>query len=280
MSNFRFFKSFFLSSLFIFILNFNLFCNKNISEKAENYIDSFMNFRVELTQFKDKSFAAEELEKYRIQNAYTDFSEQEKLIIDSFYLLEKYNYIWENKENDKYLQNALLSQMDENFKFISENKGNVNEWLYVITADTISCYMSYSPVSGAIKYGTKVKEFYEECLKLDAENSYCLTHIGQWYFWAPGIAGGSGKKALYYFEKGLNAAKNNAEKFYALIFLSQFLYENKDKSDAQNYLDSAKALFPKSVYLNEIQEYNNKGYSLFSYSKKKAKDENRVEKSY
>lgn len=270
-------KKIILASILLSIISINSFAQTKISQKAQDYINSFMKQRMELTVYQnDKAAASKKLSAYKSSHPYNDFTEQEKLIIESFYLLEDYNWTWEDKSNDSRLQKLLQAQINKNEDYISKNEGNISGWLYVITADTFSCFMSYNPVSGAMKYGMKLKNYYEKCLQIDPSNSYCLTHLAQWYYWAPGISGGSTKKAQSYFNSGLTNAKNSAEKFYAEIFLSQILYENKDKAGAQTHLNKAKSYCPESQYVAELEKYNKEGYSLFTYSKKKAEDEKRV----
>lgn len=266
--------------LFVVLLSFIMagaWSQTSISANAQKYVDSFMNLRMELTINKEKKDAVAQLNKYKSSNPYASFTNQEKLVIESFYLLEKYNYTWEEKGTEETLKKELISQADKNEKFIKANKNNVCDWLYVVTADIYSCYMSYSPMSGALKYGMTVKNYYLECLKINPKNSYCLTHMGQWYYWAPGINGGSEKKALQSFKDAVTYARNNAEKFYAQIFLSQMYYEKKDKVTAKSMLNIAKNYCPKSEYIKELEGYNAQGYSLFTASKKKAEDEKRVD---
>lgn len=270
-------KKLFLTAILLSIFTLSTFAQTKVSQKAQDYIDSFMKLRMDLTVYQnDKPTASKKLSAYKSSHPYSDLSEQEKLIVESFYLLEDYNWTWEDSSNDARLQRLLQAQINKNEDYIAKNEGKISGWLYVITADTFSCYMSYNPVSGAMKYGMKLKKYYEKCLELDPSNSYCLTHIAQWYYWAPGINGGSTKKAQSYFTSGLTNAKNSAEKFYAEIFLSQILYENKDKAGAQTHLNKAKTYCPDSQYTKEIEQYNKEGYSLFTYSKKKAENENRV----
>lgn len=264
----------FILVLFLFIGN--IFSQEVLTAPAKKYIDDFMALRVTLTTYKDKTQAASQLEKYKNSNVYSDFSVQTKLIIDTFYLLEKYNYIWENKANDNMLKTALLKQITLNEAFIEKNPSKVNDWLYVLTADTMSCYMSYNPMGSALKYGMKVKDYYEKCLSINPKNSYCLTHYGQWFYWAPAINGGSKKKALNNFINAVTYSTTNADKFYAYLFLSQMYFDQKDSVSAKNNLAKAKTYCPNSEYIKEIEKYNLQGYSMFTYSKKKAEDEKRI----
>lgn len=269
-------KSIFIS-LILFVLSLNLFAQTNLSKKALDYIDGFNKFKMETTAFhNDKNAAAAKVKAYKSNHPYSDFSTQEKLIIDTFILLEEYNYTWEDKANDARLQKVLMAQIEKNEAYIAANEGNTSGWLYTITADCFSCYMSYNPISGALKYGLKLKKYYETCLKLDPDNSMNLTHLAQWYYWAPVVNGGSIKKAISYCQSGVEKAKTPADKFYAEILLSQILYENKDKTGAKSHLAKAKTYCPNSEYVKELEKINDSGYSLFSYNKKKAEDDNRV----
>ena len=265
-----------LIALFSFLF-INIHAQTTISANGQKYIDNFMKLRMELTANKEKKDAVKALNSYKASNPYANYTNQEKLIIDSFYILEKYNYTWEEKGTEAALKKELISQADKNEAFIKNNKNNTSGWVYVLTADLYSCYMSYSPMSGAMKYGMTVKNYYQECLKIDPKNSYCLTHMGQWYYWAPGINGGSNKKALQSFKDAVTYARNDADRFYANMFLSQMYFELKDKASAKTYLSKAETIYPASETVKELKKYNAQGYSLFTYSKKKAEDEKRVD---
>lgn len=255
------------------------FASPAISDSALAQIDEFMNFRMKLSVYKTPEEALKAIDDYEESHkeAVENFGEQEKLIYEDFVLLERYNYLREDKKNDAYLKKVLLAQAEKNDAFFAANKASeIDEWLYVISADTYSCYMSFNPVGGALKYGMKLKKNYEECLKINPDNSYCLTHLAQWYYWAPGINGGSKQKAQVNFEKAVTAARNSGERYYAYIFLSQFLYEKKNKDKCAELLQEALKEEPNSTYVQLLQKVNKQGYSLFTYNEKQARDEGRV----
>lgn len=255
-------------------LNFAVFANPVLSEKGNSELLKFLQFRVDLTEHqKNKSEAEKLLKEYKDNTVFESFELQDQLVLESFYLCELYNYIWDNKENDSMLQNAFLYQIKKNENYIDNNSDKVTDWMYLITADCFSCYMSYNPVSGAMKYGIKVRKFYEKSIELNPENSLAYTRIAQWYYWAPGINGGSKKKALSNFEKAVQIAKSNSDMFYADIFYSQIMFDNGKKTEAAEYLKKAREIFPASEYVTELEEYNSKGYSLFAKDKKKSEEE-------
>jgi len=252
-----------------------------LTEKGLNAINNFQQLRMELTEFQDnKTEAVKKLEEYNNLHKNDQLSEQEKLIIESFYISELYNYIWDDKSNDEMLQNAFLAQIEKNEQYISANEGKISDWLYMLTADSFSCYMSYNPVSGAMKYGVKLRKYYEKALEINPANSVCRTHYAQWFYWAPGINGGSKKKALANFKQALDDAKTPADKFYGNIFYSQIAFEQISKETGAEYLAKAKAIYPKSTYITELEYWNGRGYSLFGKDKKKAEEERNVSGSY
>lgn len=281
-SGFRYFiymkKSFLITILFsIFV--FAASAQTKLSNQATKYLEDFLAFRVGVTEYhNDKTKAVNEINQYKSKNPYTGFTTQEKLVIDSFYLTEIYNYVYEIKSYDSSMKSQLTAQIEKNEAYINSNKGNVSEWLYLITSDCLSCYMSYSPVSGAIKYGMKVKTYYEECLAINSKNSVCLTHYAQWFYWAPAINGGSKKKTKTNLENAVACATTDGDKFYAEIYYSQILYDLGDKANAATHLAKAKAICPKSEFVKELETLNSKGYSIFSNNRMKSEEAGRVEK--
>lgn len=269
-------KRILLFSVFtLFFISMN--AQTTISKAGKDLIDNFQQLRMELTEFQDnKEKAVELLQAYKNKEDLTSLNEEENLIFESFYISEYYNYTWNDKANDEFLKNAFLSQIEKNEAFIEKNKGNVSATLYILTADCFSCYMSYNPVAGAMKYGLKVRKYYENAIELEKDNSFGLTHLAQWFFWAPGINGGSKKKALANFKAAVDYAKTDAENFYALIFYSQMIFENGSKEEAASLLQQAKNIYPSSTYITELEYWNNRGYSLFGKDKKKAEEERNV----
>ena len=267
--------------IFTILLSQHLFAQSFISEKGIKAINDFQAFRMELTEFQDNKLeAVKKLEDYQNNHSLEDLFEQEQLIMESFYIAELYNYIWEDKANDSMLQKAFLQQIEKNEKFISDHKNEVSDWMYMVTADSFSCYMSYNPVQGAMKYGIKLKKYYEKALEINPENSVCRTHYAQWFYWAPGVSGGSKKKSLANFKQAMDTAETVADKFYAYIFYSQIAFEQVSKEVAAEYLNKAKEIYPKSTYITELEYWNGRGYSLFGKDKKKAEEERNVSGNY
>lgn len=278
-TNFKKSKKIILSTvLFIFSI-FTLNAQTQISTIALKHLDNFWHKSVELTSYRSNSAKViDELEKFKNTYPYDSFSTQEKLIFDTFYIIEYYNCVFENKSYDASMKKSLMSQIEKNEAFIKQNKGNVSCWLYLLTSDCLSCYMAYSPISGALKYGLKVKDYFEECLKIEPKNSIGLTHYAQWFYWAPAINGGSKKKAKNYLQSACENAKTEAEKFYANLYYSQILFDLGEKDAASVSFSKSKAICPKSELVLEIENANKRGLSFFEYSREKSDKNGRTDK--
>lgn len=234
-------------------------------------IDNFMQLRMNLASCSTPAGAllrtADFQSKLQKTETADPFTDEERLILDNFIILEKYNYMREQDKNNPEIKNMMLSQNKKNDTWFTTHTGNTpNKWLYCTAADVISCCLPYIPVSSAMKKGFTIKNYYEEALRQDPGLSYALTNIAQWYYYAPSFGGGSKTKARHYFELALTDARNEAETYYAKIFLSQYLFDEKDIKQSSLLLSEAASEVPDGRYIAHIQKLNNAGYSLYYYN--------------
>ena len=253
-----------------------LFAGAEISSYAAQRIDEFMKFRVEISSCptdKDSLKMLEDFERETNRNLIDkslDF-EQERLIFESFYVMERHHYLYDNESIRPQLCEAMKNQMEKNEKYLSGLKGKekANKWLYVLTGDVTSCYMTFS-LSATLRYGFHVKDLYECALKQDSGLSYALTNLGQWMFYAPKIFGGGKKKAFKCFSNAVKYSRNEGEQFFSDIYLSQFYFDRKEPSLSKEYLEKALAYNKNSKYVAQIRMLNENGWSLFYYNRHRA----------
>lgn len=246
----------------------------DISSGAKSLIDNFFELRMNLSKNDYETSEGRNLIIGQIENFKADNSaqlellnEEENLVLENFFIMEVYNYLYKLPGQDKIQHEILGKQLEKLENFSKKNKENLSAYFYCTMADVTSCFMGYS-VSDVLKYGTKVKPLYEKALEKTPDLSYALTNIGQWYYFAPKITGGSKKKALNFFEKALQNAKTNAEKYFADIFLSQLLFENEEFVRAEELVNEAESFCPESFYIKTIKTANKNGISLYEYNKK------------
>jgi len=100
----------------------------------------------------------------------------------------------------------------------------------------------------------KAKEAVEKALRLNAANTLAHLALGQWYFFTPGIYGGDLRKARRSFERALEAAKTDHERFLAQIWLGQVLLTQGDKAQAKEHFERALEIYPNSRWAKALLE--------------------------
>lgn len=242
-------------------------------------LQNFLDLRVQLTGFKNRADAADRLHAYWSdywqKNELNSNSEQEKIVLDNLYILEEYNYMWDNKANDEYFIKGFQKQIDISEAYIA-NHTDMKSWIYSTSSDLFSCIMTYNPVSGSLKYGLKIKEYYEKALSIDSKDAYALTHYAQWFYWAPAVSGGGKNKALKSLETALEISNKPCDVFYAEMFISQVLFDMKKYDECNLHLNKALEVYPESCYIKELFDINKQGYSMFVYNRKMSDSKNNV----
>ncbi len=196
--------------------------------------------------------------------------EQEQLFWESSVRMGKFEYIfWTPGDVDlKKIRLELKDQMKRNKAFIDKRKKakNTAPLLHMISGDVTGCYITFS-IAAAIFRGYSVKTHYEDAIEGNTNIWAAHTGLAQWYFYAPGICGGSNKKAGKHFKAAVDCSKTDADKFYTYIYYSQFLFEDKQKDLAADYLNKAEKLFPGNRLTKQIKELNAKNVSFLQYNR-------------
>lgn len=264
-------KKKFLFAFYIIFCFFtvNLAAQNTLSATATKVINEFMNMKMNMGKYSDYKDCLSGIENFYQKNvvpAKNDLSKQEITILDNLYHTEKAGYYKLGTDADKAKsEKDLLAQLNANSAFISKNLKDYNPWLLVTSANVIGCYMFYHPVKVALKYGMIQKDYYEACYSQAPDFAYGTTHLAQWYFFAPGMYGGSKKKAEELFLKAIKTSATNPERYFTNVFISQFYYEINKKDLCTQYLNKAETYMPGSEYIKRIRKMNSDGYTLFHY---------------
>lgn len=240
-----------------------------ISAFTRQKVEEFVTFRITLKSAKDevayqtidalKESALAELPSHAV-----DF-EQEKCLLESLYFVEYYEHALNSTGNQKELRAEMKRLMKQNFACLDSRKKNqICDWMYQLSGDVTAYYMTRS-VPATLFYGMRVKGFYEKALGVNEKRSISHVCLGNWCFYAPGIAGGGKARAKRHFEDALACAEIDGEKYLAYIGMSQIQYECKNKDAAKEYLEKAVALGLGRKDLDRIARCNEKGYSYFQY---------------
>ena len=245
-----------------------------ISEETQAHIDEFMNLRMVHSTFETRDEVVtkiKDFERAYVSQTRETYGEMEAQILENFIVMELFNVYYDNPPMSKTEFRKMLSdQKAKNEAFINAHKDEkLNVWYWVTSGDVFSCWTTFS-VKDILFYGMDIKNYYLSAYEDNPKCSYLLTNLAQWYFQAPKIGGGSNSKARSYFEEARNCAKNDAEKYFADIFLSQFLFEQKEFDRAAELLNEADSLNPGSKYIALIKAQNKAGRSLYQYNRKRS----------
>ena len=253
------------------------FAVPDVSEETASLVDSFFDLRMNLSLIDGDTepgmaeilaaiddFAARNSEKIAA------LSEQDRIVIDNFIIMERYNYLYGKEGQAKMLREMLGAQREKCESFAkSAGDDALSSYFFCTWADITSCYMVFS-ISDVLKYATGIEPLYKKALQKYPDFSYILTNIGQYYYFAPKIAGGSKKKTLEFFEQARALAITDAQKYFADIFLSQLLYERKEFARCEELLSEAESFCHGSYYIAKIRRANENGLSLYQYNRKKS----------
>ena len=254
----------------IFFIAAPVFCSEKISDYAEQKIVQILNpyvvFGLKATEDSplQRLLAWEAEVKKELPEQAADF-EQEQLIFESLFLMEKRHYQYDPKSPEMYKK--LKEQFKKNEEWISDHeKDGINRWLYLFTGDMTSCYMMRS-IPATLYYGLGVKKLYEKAIEVDDSFAYAHINLGLWKYYAPGIFGGGTKKALKHFECALQGAKTDKAKYIANLYLSQYWFKEKKIEKCTEYLTAAETLSPDSKEIALIRKINARGISLYEFNR-------------
>lgn len=96
--------------------------------------------------------------------------------------------------------------------------------------------------------GTQVLPNLKKAEKLQPDSVAVLFGLGSFYFLAPGIAGGSIEKAIYYLERAVEEDPLFAD---AYVRLAQVYKAKEDIAKYRHYLDKAKEVDPENELLQD-----------------------------
>ncbi len=239
-------------------------------------IDGVLDFRMRLTALPSPDDAVAAADAYmdeisRIGDG-GGISAEASLIIMNMLVWEKYNYIYETDMDSPVLEELLMGQYRILTEWFSTHRGGKHDkWLYCSAGDILSSGLRFFTMGTAMKEGLNVKKYYDMVLAEDPDMCFALFNIAHWYFFAPGISGGSKKKAAECFARAEQTARNDAELFFAKAYYSQMLYENGDTAGCVRKISEAERILPGSRYTEKLRRVNAAGHSIFYYTLNKEK---------
>ena len=241
--------------LLLIVLNFSL--------NSQEIYDNFYKFKAELYNTPSEKMAAA-IDEHRNKIEKMQISEEEKLTLQNFLVLEEINLLNRDKNNKKKIYLMLKKQNEESAAFMQGKKNSkADKWFLLSWADIKSQYIAFLSGQDIQKEANDTKQLYLAALKRDKKFAPASISFGLWLFFAPPIAGGGYENSLNEISKAVSNAKNNYEKYCALIFRSQvyFALENFDLSKQD--LKDAAALMLNETFTLFVEELNKNDQIFF-----------------
>ncbi len=253
----------------------------SLTNKEIETIKSIIDDRIEFTCLSDKDALSASKKYLEDKQTYADtnsFSEQAKIIVDNLLATEIISHMYQIDPKDPEIKTFITPKVEKAAQWIENHKkdSGVSAYLYCTTAEIISCGLSYMTMGEIMSYGLKIKDFFVKATEIDSSVAFAYSGLAQWYYHAPGIAGGSTKKAYSNFELAYQNASTKGEKFMTNMYLSQSYYDQKKYEKAAEYLATAERILPESRLIKYIKKLNDAGYGYYYYMINREKVEKKV----
>ena len=250
--------------------------NKEI-ETIKNIIDDRITFMC-LSDADALTASKKYLEEKQTYADKNGFSEQAKIIIDNLMATEIISHIYQIDAKDPEIKKFISPKVEKAAKWLDNHKkeSGISAYMYCTTAEAISSGLSFMSMTEIMSYGLKIKDYFDKAIETDSTLAFAYSGLAQWYYHAPGIAGGSTKKAYANFELAYKNASTKGEKFMTSMFLSQSYFDQKKYDKAAEYLAEADAILPGSRLIKYIKKLNDAGYCYYYYMVNREKVEKKV----
>lgn len=208
---------------------------------------------------------------------YKDAGTEARFVVDNMLVLEKYSYMYEKNMTSPDLKPFILAQYEKINEYTAAHENEkLSPWFYLSSGDVINSSMQFISQATAIKLGLKEKDDYDDVVKNNPDLAFARINRALWYYFAPAIGGGSKSVAKNDFNKAVETAACDYERFYSRIFLSQIYYDDGNTSECKKLLDECDKILPGNVYTPFIRFLNDNKYSLLFYTNNREKVEKKL----
>ena len=203
--------------------------------------------------------------------------DEARLTFDNLLTLERWQYLWETDPSMECLQPMITAQFDKIMEWNEAHPFDTqNAYLKLSSFDLINSTMQYMKRGQMIKLGLQEKKVYDKMLETDPDNCVVYLNAGQFYYNVSEVLTGAKVKAKRIYQKAIDTASNNYEKYFANIFIAQMQLEENDMDAYNASIAAAEAAIPGTPYMQFVKAVNEKGYTLYEYALHPAKIKKRV----
>ncbi len=260
-----------------FAADFTDYENSLVKQVLQIKLDS----RMYKTNESALAFVQGEHQKMLNDGIQSKLSDEAKLTLDNFFVLEEYHFMWEMTPEDPEIAGFILRQFDKVIAWNSAHDvSGRNGWYNLSAYDLINSTMPHLKQGKSISLGLEEKKVYDSMIQNGPESGLLYINAGLWYYFAPAIGGGSNAKAISFFRKAAEVAGSPYEKYFALVYLSQSEFDKNDSASCEKHLAEAEEVFPGSYYIETVRYMNKAGCSVLDYANNRKKVDGKVAKFY
>lgn len=173
-----------------------------------------------------------------------------------------------SKEKDTETE-KIINACNEKYANYMKNHSDVSAYFKYHYKEIEMASFTYLPKTQQLKAFSGVMDGYKEIEKEFPTYSENLMTVGIALYFLPGIMGGNKKEGKEKLLSAINYAQCDYERVNSYIMLSQILYEEKDLTGCNEYLNKAAKIVPNSQTLKHVREMNQAGFSMLEEEKYK-----------
>ncbi len=121
-----------------------------------------------------------------------------------------------------------------------------------VTSDVIGRLVPLKGWQFAAAQGPRMKKAAERALELDDNNALAHMALGRQYLFTPKVFGGDTEKAVRAFQKAIEVAATDHERFLGHAWLGQAMLKKKQKSQAKAEFEEALSCYPNNNWVKEL----------------------------
>ncbi|MGP1438482.1 MAG: hypothetical protein ACTTKH_05360 [Treponema sp.] len=239
---------------FAFSIYFPSFLNGDV-------YDDFNKFRISLYNKENVEEVNKAFDEWENNFTKQNLTDEEKITLKNLFVLEKLSIL---KDEKKKVYKLLIERDKESTKFIEgKTIAKLGKWFCLSFGDIKSRLLSYVSWLEAYNASKLAKQYYEDALKKDKNFSQAHISNALYLFFAPAIAGGGYEASLKECNLAVSSAKNNEEKYLALIFRSQVNFKLKHIKEYEEDLKLAHTLIANEIFTKQITMQNKENAKVF-----------------
>lgn len=168
-----------------------------------------------------------------------------------------------DQENLDPVSKEIIMGCFEEYQIFANENEDLSSYFYFHYNETMYATVPYLPKKEQTKIMTGIINDYKKLEERNPEFPETLNMLGSIQYFMPGIFGGNKKAGEEKIKKAVEVASCDYEKVNALVLYAQLLFEKKDITGSQEYMNQALELSPENKYIQKIRDANNAGYSFF-----------------